>query len=122
MLEEHERPEKGELRPRFGSFATIASCPATSRWPKGSANPFSSAVLVIVMSENYVAEDSDWCRREREAFLQRSAAAPGESGRIFVVARTPFTRRAGPPNSSNWSAINSGNATGRQRAVAVVRL
>lgn len=41
-----------------------------------------SATLLIVMSPSYAA--SDWCRRERNGFLEAAASKVGE-GRVFVV-------------------------------------
>ena len=60
-----------------------------------------SAVIVIVMSENYLAEDSEWCQRELEAFVQRLAGPPAPAAVFSWCARNRFTRRAGPQNSSS---------------------
>ena len=42
-----------------------------------------SAVLVIIFSENYL--QSEWCRKEREIFLEAAANDPRFEGRVFVV-------------------------------------
>lgn len=53
-----------------------------------------SATLVIVMSPSYVA--SEWCRRERNAFLQLARECVRD-GRIFVVRCREPDRKDVPP-------------------------
>ena len=45
-----------------------------------------SAVLLVILSEGYLA--SDWCRQERELFLEAAAGKALEEGRIFLVRLT----------------------------------
>jgi hypothetical protein len=50
-----------------------------------------SAVLLVVMSEGYLA--SEWCQRERNEFLELAGSA---SRRLFVVERMPIERSRKP--------------------------
>jgi hypothetical protein len=51
----------------------------------------SSALLLVVLSEGYLA--SEWCKRERNRFLELVGAG---SRRLFVVERTPIERSRRP--------------------------
>jgi len=42
-----------------------------------------TAVLVIIFSENYL--QSEWCKKERETFLEAAANDPRFDGRLFIV-------------------------------------
>ncbi len=42
-----------------------------------------SAILLVVVTNAYVA--SDWCRQERERFIEAANQAGGVAGRVFVV-------------------------------------
>jgi TIR domain len=42
-----------------------------------------SATLLVILSKGYV--ESDWCRREREAFLAAAERTGGARGRVFLV-------------------------------------
>ncbi len=111
-LEEHDRPKKGEPPWRFEIFRDDRELPGNQPLTEVIGESVrGSAVLVIVMSENYLAEDSNWCQRELDAFLQQFPVASGAGGRIFVVRRESVQESAGRPNSSNWSATSSGNST-----------
>lgn len=54
-----------------------------------------SAVLVAVLSDNYV--ESEWCRREAEAFCQAAeqtvGLAPDNKSRVFKIIRLPPERQ-----------------------------
>ncbi len=52
-----------------------------------------SATLVVILSEGYL--QSDWCRQERELFLQ-AAQSSGAQGRLFVVQLAPIDRSRWP--------------------------
>lgn len=58
-----------------------------------------SAVLVAVLSDNYV--ESNWCRREAEAFCEAAqqtvGLAPGNKSRVFKIIRLPPERQDGLP-------------------------
>src|SRR5262245_13180629 len=51
----------------------------------------SSAVLLLVLSEGYLA--SEWCRREQTEFL---ALAGSGTRRVFIVERLPIDRSSRP--------------------------
>ena len=88
MLEEHDRPKKGEPPWRFEIFRDNRELPGNQPLSDAINEAVrGSAVIVIVMSENYLADDSDWCRRELEAFLQPFGGASAAGGRIFVVRK-----------------------------------
>ena len=55
-----------------------------------------SAVLLVVLSEGYLA--SEWCQRERNEFLE--IAGKG-TRRLFVVERMPIERSRKPPEFSD---------------------
>jgi hypothetical protein len=59
--------------------------------PEILARVRSSATLLIVLSEGYLA--SEWCGREYREFL---ALAGGDTRRLFVVERTPIERHRRP--------------------------
>jgi hypothetical protein len=48
----------------------------------------STAILLIVLSENYLATDSDWCAKELAMFQGALSESPHRDGRIFVVLRS----------------------------------
>ncbi len=53
-----------------------------------------SATLLVILSEGYL--QSDWCRREREAFLQAAAQQGDTQGRLFVVQLMDIERSRWP--------------------------
>lgn len=53
-----------------------------------------SATLVVILSEGYL--QSDWCRQERELFLQAAQRSGGVPGRLFVVQLTDIERSRWP--------------------------
>ena len=53
-----------------------------------------SATLLVIFSEGYL--QSDWCRREREAFFQAAAQRGDTPGRLFVVQLMDIERSRWP--------------------------
>jgi hypothetical protein len=53
-----------------------------------------SATLVVILSEGYL--QSDWCRQERELFLQMAQRSGSVAGRVFVVQLTAIERSRWP--------------------------
>jgi uncharacterized caspase-like protein len=70
-----------------------------------------SAVLLVVVSPGYLR--SDWCRHERDAFLEAVKGSPGAESRVFVVERLPVERPpelAGPSGYVFWGNDEGGVA------------
>lgn len=64
--------------------------------PELAAKVRASALFQIVMSPHYL--ESDWCRRELEAFTQAPAAQDkGVSGRVFIAKAMDTDSLAWPP-------------------------
>jgi hypothetical protein len=53
-----------------------------------------SATLLVILSEGYL--QSDWCQREREAFMQAAAQHGDTPGRLFVVQLMDIERSRWP--------------------------
>src|SRR5262245_14662903 len=47
-----------------------------------------AAAFVVVLSGNYLTDDSDWCARELARFRQATAGRPHARERVFVVHNT----------------------------------
>jgi TIR domain-containing protein len=53
-----------------------------------------SALLIIIMSPAYL--QSEWCRKESNAFLENLKKDPHHDGRVFIVEMTPTQRAHWP--------------------------
>ena len=54
-----------------------------------------TAALLVFLSDGYL--QSDWCRKEREIFLQAAQRTGGSDGRIFLVRLTDLDHELWPP-------------------------
>jgi hypothetical protein len=59
----------------------------------------STATMIVILSPGYLA--SEWCRREREAFLKLGQGRQREEGRIFLVERDKVDLEARPKEFSD---------------------
>jgi TIR domain len=88
LLEEHARPDKQQPPWTYEVFRDNREIDGNVVLGDALKDAVSSsAVLVIVMSENYLAEDSDWCAKELAMFQAAVSRSPHRDGRIFVVLR-----------------------------------
>ena len=89
LLEEHARPGKNETPWAYEVFRDnreIGGHEVLGDVLREAVN--STAILVIVMSENYLATDSDWCAKELAMFRDVLSKSPHRDGRIFLVLRS----------------------------------
>lgn len=93
MLHRHARPSKDETPWKYEIFRDKREIGGNQPLPEVIHDAAtSSAALVIVMSEDYLATDSEWCARELEAFLGTADA----DRRIFIVRKSDVAEREWP--------------------------
>lgn len=101
LLRQHQRPvpEQDRVAPWdayrvFRDNREIGGNNALSEMLCAAAR--SSATLVIVMSENYLAADSNWCHRERELFFESLRNSPWYENRVFIVRMQDVSEQRWP--------------------------
>jgi hypothetical protein len=95
MLREHARPSKDEWDYRvFRDNRDIAGNDDLDEKIRAAAS--SSAVFVVIMSENYLAGDSTWCAQELRLFREALRDSAECSGRIFLVLRADINEKRRP--------------------------
>lgn len=90
MLRERARPRPGEPEWQYEVFRDHREISGHRPFEDEIRQAATSAaVLVIVMSENYLDTDSQWCDRERQLFFAQDSGDAPINRRVFVVRKSP---------------------------------
>ncbi len=82
-------------RADWGDIWIDYSLPRDEPFPKKLSDAVQSSVtLLVVLSEGYL--ESDWCRQERELFLETAGRSAVNEGRVFLVRRTDLKHDCWP--------------------------